>query len=558
MKRANGALCALVLASVGMMAEGQQLPNLGFNSWVECGNDGDAGKTEALSYNFFQTKIETAHNVRPGSEPDGWNGSSVNQSGTQQVLVSDSEGAVQLQNLFVGYSILGQKIGSTAPGFLTFGTPWVFVELSIDNCDGGTYGGINFTHKPDAIKGMFKREDGIEENSHIIAYLWNGEYISKIGPKNLKKSKDAVNVDRAIMGRGESTQNGQLVASCDYTFASTNGWQQIVVPLTYTEGAAAPTMANVIISAGDYWERGNLKENTTLMVDDVDFVYYSRLKSLKLNGVALDGFSSDNYVYTVYGKYDWQTVQVEAEAMSPFAEVQTDVTEECVEVTITNQGGADVDGETSHTYTVYFAPISDTVYPGYLNIEMDGEMLEENTSSEITISEYGNGLCSFLLPDLTIQSLDLALGDIVIDNVKVEEADGSYQYTGSVADMVLKNGEIHAKVDLIGTVSGSDVDMTVAVVWYVDYPVNTVTTPISVNFTSAPLSSVEGVAGDGVKVYAAAGCVVVEGAEGVAQVYTADGKQVAAEAVNGKTEIALANGLYIVRVGNKVQKVVVK
>ena len=82
--------------------------------------------------------------------------------------------------------------------------------------------------------------------------------------------------------------------------------------------------------------------------------------------------------------------------------------------------------------------------------------------------------------------------------------------------------------------------------------------PIKVSFTSAPLSGVESVAGDGVKVYAAAGCVVVEGAEGVAQVYTADGKQVAAEAVNGKTEIALAKGLYIVRVGNKVQKVVVK
>ena len=75
---------------------------------------------------------------------------------------------------------------------------------------------------------------------------------------------------------------------------------------------------------------------------------------------------------------------------------------------------------------------------------------------------------------------------------------------------------------------------------------------------AAGTSGVESVAGDGVKVYAATGCVVVEGAEGVAQVYTADGKQVAAEAVNGKGEIALANGLYIVRVGNKVQKVVVK
>ena len=119
-------------------------------------------------------------------------------------------------------------------------------------------------------------------------------------------------------------------------------------------------------------------------------------------------------------------------------------------------------------------------------------------------------------------------------------------------------GDIHAKVVLNGTIIGSDVKMDVDVIWYPGYPNKEDETPIKVSFTSAPLSGVESVAGDGVKVYAAAGCVVVEGAEGVAQVYTADGKQVAVESVNGKAEIALANGLYIVRVGNKVQKVVVK
>ena len=159
---------------------------------------------------------------------------------------------------------------------------------------------------------------------------------------------------------------------------------------------------------------------------------------------------------------------------------------------------------------------------------------------------------------ITIEDSTLPLGDIRIDNVEITPIDGGNSYIGTVEDMALMGGAIHAKVVLNGTIIGSDVKMDVDVIWYQDYPANTIEIPINVSFTSAQLSGVESVAGDGVKVYAAAGCVVVEGAEGVAQVYTADGKQVAAEAVNGKAEIALANGLYIVRVGNKVQKVVVK
>jgi len=566
MKKILSATCAMMLASAGMMANAQQeqtqLPNFGFEDWEACEGQADnAGSSYAMSGSY---------NVRPGSEPLNWNGSSVNQMGQEKILVSNIDGAVQLQNLFVGLAWGSFKIGSTAPGYLTLGTPWVYAETNVKNCDGGTFGGVEFKSKPDAIKGRFKRTDTNDENSYIIAYLWNGDFTSNIGSVDLKTSEEKSNVDRAILGKVTPNEdsNGRLVASCEQTFKPTNdSWQEIEVPLTYVEGAGDPTMMNVIISAGDYWNRGYLKENTTLLVDDVEFVYYSRLASISLNKEAIT-LEEGKYDYTVRKPLNFSEEDVEytleGESQSANVSVSVDTEKALVTVTVSNEYGTDTDGKSSHTYTFkYQKPEVEPVieeYDGYLNVEMLGSTVVENTQSKIEIQDYQNGYCTFLLPNLiiTIGDSTLPLGDIRIDNVKIETVEGGNSYTGTVEDMALLGGAIHAKVELNGTIIGSDVKMNVDVIWYQDYPTNEVKTPIKVSFTSAKLSGVESVAGDGVKVYAAAGCVVVEGAEGVAQVYTVDGKQVAAEAVNGKTEIALANGLYIVRVGNKVQKVVVK
>lgn len=554
MKKILSATCAMMLASAGMMANAQQLPNVGFDTWQTCvEQEGTGGQTYSMNNSYV---------TRPGSEPFSWNGSSVNQMGiVSEELIKNQEGSALLFNKKVGFAMFS----SVAPGYITLGTPWVYATIPVKNSDGGTFGGVSFTYKPDAIKGRYKRTDNTGEASHIIAYLWNGEFNSKIS-----NDEDCVDSDRAIFANNDS--NGKLVASCDFTFTGTNNndWQEIEVPLTYVEGAGDPTKMNVIISAGDYWNRGNLKENTTLLVDDVEFVYYSRLASISLNGEAIT-LKEGQYNYPVDKVLDFseediaEAVKYTLEGKSQSANVSVSVEAEnaVVKVVVSNVD-ADIDGKESHTYTFkYQKPEVEPVveeYTGYLNVEMGGVQIEHNTQSTIEIQNYQNDYCTFLLPDLKIGGT-LELGDIRIDNVEIGRVEDGNSYTGAVDDMVLHNdflGDIHAKVELNGTIKGSDVKMDVDVIWYPGYPNKEDETPIKVSFTSAPLSGVESVAGDGVKVYAAAGCVVVEGAEGVAQVYTADGKQVAAKVVNGKAEIALANGLYIVRVGNKVQKVVVK
>lgn len=549
MKKILSATCAMMLASAGMMANAQQLPNVGFDTWQTCvEQEGTGGQTYSMNNSYV---------TRPGSEPFSWNGSSVNQMGiVSEELIKNQEGSALLFNKKVGFAMFS----SVAPGYITLGTPWVYATIPVKNSDGGTFGGVSFTYKPDAIKGRYKRTDNTGEASHIIAYLWNGEFNSKIS-----NDEDCVDSDRAIFANNDS--NGKLVASCDFTFTGTNNndWQEIEVPLTYVEGAGDPTKMNVIISAGDYWNRGNLKENTTLLVDDVEFVYYSRLASISLNGESVT-LEDGKYDYIVDKVLDFseediaEAVKYTLEGKSQSANVSVSVEAEKVTVVVSNVD-ADIDGKESHTYTFkYQKPEVEPVieeYEGYLNVEMNGGQIEQNTPSKIEIHDYQNGYCTFLLPKLIIGG-ELPLGDIRIDNVEIKTVEGGNSYTGTVEDMALLDGAIHAKVKLDGTIIGSKVKMDVDVIWYQDYPTNTIEIPINVSFTSAQLSGVESVAGDGVKVYAVAGCVVVEGAEGVAQVYTVDGKQVAAEAVNGKTEIALTNGLYIVRVGNKVQKVVVK
>lgn len=255
----------LVVTAVATM-QAQYLPNSSFDNWKSA-----CGSTDAVG----------SMDQRPGVEPMDWNGSSVNQMGMKKQLVFNDSNSVKLQNAWVGL----WGIGSTAPGYITLGTPWVYASMTISECDGGTYGGVSFTHRPDAITGRFKREDSKNENSYVVAYFWKGTFTSNVGKKS-GPDTPRDNVDRAVFGIGSGAPVGKLIAKCNYPFSSTgNDWQTITVPIEYLNDDI-PEMMNVVISGGDYWSRENLNEGTTLFVDDVQFVYYSELASLYYDGVS--------------------------------------------------------------------------------------------------------------------------------------------------------------------------------------------------------------------------------------------------------------------------------
>lgn len=469
---------ALLLSISAFTANAQQLPNVGFDSWKTT-----CGKTLSVPNDFRQ---------RPGVEPSDWNGSNVNQyviiekkeSGLVTQQTEGNNKYLQLKNIFVGVS----TFGSVAPGFVNFGTPWVYAALPISDCDGGVFGGVSFDKKPDAIKGKYKRTDSNSEDSHIIAYLWNGTYTSKIGNVAQTKIEEQNDVDRVVFGKATGSASGKLVASCDKAFSTTvnKDWETIVVPLDYVANAGNPTMMNVIISAGDYWNRSNLKKNTTLLVDDVDFVYYSTLTSLKAGSKTI-ALKDGVYNYTVAGKMPTKK-EVVATCKSQFADavVAVDAANYKVTVTVTNQGGKDVDGATQHVYTLqYTAPVVKQ-YAGILNVEMGGGDVIANATQEVTISYYNDNTCDFSLPHFMFAGTDI--GNIEIPNVKVsEDAAGTKTFTdGEVEAMKLAEGGIVAHVVLDGgtITSAGVINMPITVGWMSGYPDDKTELPIEVLFSS--------------------------------------------------------------------------
>ena len=472
---------ALLLSLSAFTANAQQLPNVGFDSWK-----GTCGDSRAL------TKSKKEDRQRPGVEPTDWNGSNVNQYYVMEkkepgLVTQQTDGTnkyVQLKNIYVGVG----TIGSVAPGFINFGTPWVYAGTPVSDCDGGVFGGTSFTYKPDAITGKYRRTDSNAENSHIIVYLWNGTYTSKIGNIKQTVTESQNDVDRVVFGKTTGSASGKLVASCDKAFATTKdgGWETITVPLDYVAGAGEPTMMNVIVSAGDYWTRSNMLAGTTLLVDDVDFVYYSTLTALKAGSKTI-ALQDGVYNYTVAGKMP-AAADVKATCKSQFANAAVTVDAENYQVTVvvTNQGGKDLDGQTQHTYVLQYTAPTEQVYNGILNVEMGGEDVIANAEKSVTIKYYNDNTCDFLLPDF--EFMGSSLGDISVPDVKVtEDAAGVKTFTdGEVEAMELAGGEIVAHVVLDGgtITSAGVINMPITVGWMMGYPDDMTEMPIKVLFSS--------------------------------------------------------------------------
>jgi len=363
--------------------------------------------------------------------------------------------------------------------------------------DGGSYGGLSFNYKPDAIKVKYKKTNSVE-TSHIIAYLWSGEFVSKVPTSyDIKGNKytygrELSNVDRVVLGRQTDnvTKKGTLIASVDYSIAAeTTDWKDEVIELKYQDGVDKTTKVenvNIIFAASDYWTRANLKGKTSLTIDNTSFVYYSTLTSLKAGSKTI-ALKDGVYNYTVAGKMPTKE-EVVATCKSQFADaaVAVDEANYKVTVTVTNQGGKDVDGATQHVYTLqYTAPVVKQ-YAGILNVEMVGEDVIANATQEVTISYYNDNTCDFSLPHFMFMGTDI--GNIEIPNVKVsEDAAGTKTFTdGEVEAMKLAEGGIVAHVVLDGgtITSAGVINMPITVGWMSGYPDDKTELPIEVLFST--------------------------------------------------------------------------
>lgn len=465
----------LLASAIGMNA--QQLPNVGFESWKST-----CGQTLQTSDNFGKaTSTATNFKTRPGVEPTDWNGSNVN----QQVVASVSEAGfvtkqgtegnywAKLTNLEVG----AFGISACAPAYLTFGTPWSHAASS--NQDGGTYGGVAFTNKPDAIKGKYKRSNATTETAHIIAYFWTGTFTSKIGASNNPLiSMD--NVERAILGKsnaGTITGDGKLIASCDYEFTTTtnNDWQEIVVPITYKNLETAPTMMNVIISSADYWTRGNMVANSTLEVDDVEFVYYHTLNAISYDGlvIAENPAEGSTVEYCTESAFDEAKLTLGVNGVGATTSTSYDSSTGILTINVLgNDYNADTNPSSKSVYYVKFInPSSIQTYTNSLFInakEAGGKQFNETKDIKVLTYETTSGTRKDLkLSDFSFGSgaESMYIGDIIVEDVNVATADGSEKLTcTNKLTPIAGLGGMSLPITLNSTSKGTDMLATIDII----------------------------------------------------------------------------------------------
>ena len=538
----NYAFLAACVAVSSVAASAQQLPNVGFEEpWVECIPWTSTGNTKPSE----------------GNQPASWTVANViGMGGTGATVVGsnvagyESASAVKLTN--TPNPIMATQI---VPAYVTLGITWATSQgvNPIKNKDGGTFGGRAFTFRPDAIAFEYQREysEGKEENAQnatVLVYSWKGQWqqAEVPGANAILTPKKVTMTDRDRNILGMETDQGRAVTHSDdallisksltYIEGQTTEWKSYIAPIEYFSDDA-PEQINVILAANDYFDSENIVNGNSLTVDNVRFIYYSRLSGVEVAGVAVPDFAPDTYTYNVDAVVpaaaDVKPVLL-GQGKSAVADVAVDGNK--VTVTVHNANGADVDGESQHVYTLNFkeAPVvvpGDIVkYDGVLNIEMmGGQVGDKDQAATIEIQSMGTDLCKFTLPNFILDLGDgpVSLGDIVVDNVKITNENGVDHYAGQVKGLSLLGGEIIADVDLTGTIDAAgNADMNIDVKWG--------NIPIKVTFVGKKVTGISDITVD---------------AAASAEYFNLNGVRVSGE---------LAPGLYIRRQGNSISKVVVK
>lgn len=272
----------LALVATSFTAQAQQLPNANFNGkWVDCipfiGSN-ETGKVQ-------------------GTQPEGWVISNVNgYQGLGATIVGSQ--LTENENLAVALKNTPNPFMASqiVPAYMSLGTTWNTSKgmFSITNKDGGSFGGMKFTHRPDAIQFKYKRtaaEPSVPAT--VVAYMWKGEWQQADVPVTIAlsgepKKETMINRDRSILGM-ESAEGGAVTKSEDALCIAqiqeklseiTEEWKEMTIPFNYADKNAVPTHINVIFAANDYFDASTVKKDNTLSIDDVTFVYYHALESL--------------------------------------------------------------------------------------------------------------------------------------------------------------------------------------------------------------------------------------------------------------------------------------
>ena len=319
------------------------------------------------------------------------------------------------------------------PGYITLGTSWsTAVGFEAKNKDGGTFGGISFKYKPDALRFYYKRScSGDNVRSSVVAYLWNGSTTQKSVPGNIDlgyvkkvtmKDRDINVLKMSTSGHqgGAVTNKSKLIAKLEaYTTDTPSDWTEWTIPFKYTKENIdeTPEKINVIIAANYYFNSSNVTAGVSMSIDDVELVYYKTLSSLKVNGTDIE-LKDGTYVYNGTGSISEGCVK--ATAKSQFAKVDYKYNTDNVVITVTANNGE------TQEYKVNFASSVtppnaadiDGKYNNAIAVRLGSESVDATYSfNEVTISANSDNTVNFILKGFAFGGTEI--GNVNVTNVPI-------------------------------------------------------------------------------------------------------------------------------------------
>lgn len=220
------------------------------------------------------------------------------------------------------------------PGYMTLGTSFASASVSdLGKADGGTFGGVAFTGKPDAIQFDYSRSHtqagdtlyaaeviNSEEPATVVAYLWKGQYKQEAVPGETNfadlstvtmygRERNILDMKTTTGGAATKSDDAACIAKVVKSITGNveGKLETMVVPLDYGKYAGTdvqPDSLNIIFAASDYFgQRSKVGAGNALVVDNVKLLYYHDIKDASYNGEGFEfgpshaaDFSTEAYV----------------------------------------------------------------------------------------------------------------------------------------------------------------------------------------------------------------------------------------------------------------------
>lgn len=220
------------------------------------------------------------------------------------------------------------------PGYMTLGTSFASASVSdLGKADGGTFGGVAFTGKPDAIQFDYSRSHtqagdtlyaaeviNSVEPATVVAYLWKGQYKQEAVPGETAygkpstvtmygRERNILDIKTTTGGAATKSDDAACIAKVVKSITGNveGKLETMVVPLDYGKYAGTdvqPDSLNIIFAASDYFgQRSKVGAGNALVVDNVKLLYYHDIKDASYNGEGFEfgpshtaDFSTEAYV----------------------------------------------------------------------------------------------------------------------------------------------------------------------------------------------------------------------------------------------------------------------